>query len=111
MADGGAQIHALHVAQQEQRQVYLVSDENVTFLLTPGLNIVRTPRAVLGPCCGILPVGCPSTISTRGFEWNLEGAESRFGGLVSTSNHTIADVVNVETTEAVLFTIEFKRGG
>jgi thiamine pyrophosphokinase len=106
-----SQIHALFVAQQGPglpRQVYLVGDLNVTFLLIPGPNTISTPLATLGPCCGIIPVGSPSIITTQGLEWNLTNAETKFGGLVSTSNHTIDDVVNVETTEPVVFTIEFK---
>jgi thiamine pyrophosphokinase len=105
------QIHALYVAQQTAgllRQIYLVSGENITFLLAPGLNIIRTPLANLGPCCGIIPVGGPSIISTQGLEWNLTNAETKFGGMVSTSNHTVADVVNIGTVEPVVFTIEFR---
>ncbi|KAF8249832.1 thiamine pyrophosphokinase [Wilcoxina mikolae CBS 423.85] len=105
-------VHALYVAQQNpglHRQIYLVSDENITFLLAPGFNILCTPQSALGPCCGIIPVGCASTISTAGFEWNLTNAETKFGGLVSTSNHIVDDVVNVETTEPILFTIEFRK--
>lgn len=89
------------------RQIYLFSDQNVTFLLAPGRNTVKTPRSLLGPCCGIIPVGGPSTISTEGFEWNLTNTETKFGGMVSTSNHTIDDVVKIETTEPIVFTIEF----
>ena len=111
-ADGYRQIHMLHVAQQgpgQGRQIYLFSDENVTFLLVPGRNIIRTPQSLLGPCCGIIPIGGPSTITTEGFEWNLTNTETKFGGMVSTSNHTVADVVKVDTTEPVVFTVEFRR--
>ncbi|KAA8906653.1 thiamine pyrophosphokinase [Sphaerosporella brunnea] len=104
-------IHAMYVAQQGPglpRQMYLVSDQNVTFLLAKGLNLIRTPLSTLGPCCGIIPVGGPSTITTQGLEWNLTNAETKFGGLVSTSNHTVADDVSIETTEPVVFTIEFR---
>lgn len=106
-------VQTLYASRQEpgasNRQIFLSSDQNITFLLNPGTNILQTPRSAIGPSCGIFPLGTPSTITTRGFEWNLEGAETRFGGLVSTSNHTVDDVVHVETTEPVLFTIEFRE--
>lgn len=106
------EIHALYVSQQgpgQGRKMFLVSDENVTFLLAAGANVLRVPRTALGPCCGIIPVGGAATVSTRGLEWDLDGVETRFGGLVSTSNHTVADVVSVHSTAPILFTIEFCR--
>ncbi|KAI5792312.1 thiamine pyrophosphokinase [Pyronema domesticum] len=105
-------IHALYTSQQGEgipRQVYLFSSESIAFLLRPGRNLLKTPRDHLGPSCGIIPVGGPAVVTTKGLEWNLEGQETRFGGLVSTSNHTVEDEVMVETTEQVLWTVEFRR--
>jgi thiamine pyrophosphokinase len=106
------QIHALHTAQQGPglpRKVFLISEQNITFLLQRGANVLYMPRAFLGPCCGIIPVGTPAIITTKGFEWNLTEAETKFGGMVSTSNHIVRDEVSVETTEPIVFTIEFRE--
>lgn len=88
------------------RELYLVSEESITFLLEPGKNLIATPQHLVGPTCGIIPVGGPATIRTAGFEWNLEDAETRFGGMVSTSNHIKADSVFVQTDEPIVFTME-----
>ena len=111
-AANSIQIHALHTAQQGPglpRQVFLISEQNITFLLQSGANVLYMPRAFLGPCCGIIPVGTPAIITTKGFEWNLTQAETKFGGMVSTSNHVVKDEVSVETTEPIVFTIEFRE--
>lgn len=64
----------------------------------------------MGLTCGILPIGGAATVTTLGLRWNLRDAETRFGGLVSTSNHLAADEVVVETSECVVFTVEIRRG-
>ncbi|EEP81518.1 predicted protein [Uncinocarpus reesii 1704] len=55
---------------------------------------------------GIIPVGGPSVINTKGFEWDVHDWKTEFGGQVSTSNHIRADMVEVITTKPVLFTVE-----
>ncbi|KAI5779326.1 putative thiamine pyrophosphokinase [Geopyxis carbonaria] len=102
-------IHALHVAQGTGKQIYLVSEQSITFLLEPGMNEMRTPMSALGPTCGIIPVGGPSVITTTGFEWNLDNTETKFGGMVSTSNHLKADRVTVETKAPIVFTVEISK--
>ena len=66
---------------------------------------------VFGKYVGILPVGGPSRITTKGLEWDVRDWETRFGGRVSTSNHVLptTEVVEVETTEEVLFTIALRQ--
>ena len=65
---------------------------------------------VFGKYVGILPVGGPSTITTRGLEWDVRAWVTEFGGRVSTSNHVLpeTEVVEVETTREVLFTIALR---
>jgi thiamine pyrophosphokinase len=56
-------------------------------------------------------VGGPSRITTRGLEWDVTDWETRFGGRMSTSNHVLpeTEVVEVETTEDVLWTIALRQ--
>ncbi|KAI4138923.1 MAG: hypothetical protein L6R39_006547 [Caloplaca ligustica] len=88
--------------------IYLVNSESICFLLNKGLNCIKTPVAagLFRQSVGIIPIGRPSVITTRGLEWNLSEQMTEFGGLVSTSNHIRRDWVEVYTTERVLFTME-----
>ncbi|KAI1186656.1 thiamine pyrophosphokinase [Nemania serpens] len=61
---------------------------------------------------GIIPVGEPAVITTRGLEWDVEDWPTAFGGKMSTSNHVLpeTEVVEVRTDKDVLFTIALKQG-
>ncbi|RYO76134.1 hypothetical protein DL766_002752 [Monosporascus sp. MC13-8B] len=63
---------------------------------------------VFGKHVGIIPLAGPSLLTTRGLEWDVRDWETEFGGRMSTSNHTTpgSDVVEVETSRDVLFTID-----
>lgn len=93
-----------------KRHIFILSSISVTFLLFPGLNVISTPHRVLGKTCGIIPCGQPARITTKGLEWDLEDAETRFGGLVSTSNHLKEQEVRIWTDVEVVFTAEVRGG-
>jgi len=136
---GMSQLHHLYLFQPGARytsgRVYLVSPNNLTILLKPGVHRIRVrdgaekihpegrakgndttqpgplaplPRpSVFGKHVGIIPLGGPSRLWTRGLEWDMADWETSFGGKVSTSNHVLpeTEVVEVRTTGEVLFTI------
>lgn len=161
-----SQIHHLYMmtqAQQEAREarqntsvnekldskpaaggnLYLVSEESITFILQQGKNIIHTPatkradrdsalrsetqseegvgtgerRRAEGEeqeyffeeNIGIIPLSGPASISTRGFEWDVQDWHTEIGGQISTSNHIRADIVEVETSVPVLFTLELAQ--
>ncbi|KAH6631287.1 thiamine pyrophosphokinase [Chaetomium tenue] len=130
---GLSQLHHLYLFQTDARyadgRMYLFSGESLTFLLKAGRHRIRVREGsvvsggggggggnggggdVFGKHVGILPVGAASRITTRGLEWDVEDWETRFGGRVSTSNHVLptTEVVEVETTEEVLFTIALRH--
>mmetsp|Transcript_2333 Transcript_2333/g.5399 ORF Transcript_2333/g.5399 Transcript_2333/m.5399 type:complete len:422 (-) Transcript_2333:986-2251(-) len=61
-----------------------------------------------GPTCGLIPIGgrCDD-VRTTGLQWNLEGdVPLEFGGLVSSSNRVVEEVVTVKTSSPLLFTAE-----
>ncbi|KAI9850712.1 MAG: hypothetical protein M1838_005203 [Thelocarpon superellum] len=91
-------------------QIFLLSPENITFMLRAGMNRISTPLAdlVLAESIGVLPLGGPATITTRGLEWDVLNWTTQFGGQVSTSNHVHADVVHIDLVQGdgVLVTIE-----
>ena len=89
---------------------FLITPSSLLFLLEEGHNRIEVPRAsqLFTPNVGILPVGRPSMITTHGFEWDVIDWYTEFGGQVSTSNHIVSDMVEVYTTERVLFSMEWK---
>lgn len=107
-----SQLHHLYSCSQDASStigdLYLVTAESVMFLLEKGKNRIHTP---IGPGyftenVGIIPIGRPSIITTHGFEWDVTDWSTEFGAQISTSNHIRAEIVEVETSERVLFTLE-----
>jgi thiamine pyrophosphokinase len=93
-------------------EIYLLSEQSVTFVLRKGLNSIYglLPAGVedrrFTENVGVVPIRGAAVISTKGLEWDVKDWRTEFGGQVSTSNHVKADVVEVEASEQVLFTIE-----
>ncbi|KAF9880209.1 thiamine pyrophosphokinase [Colletotrichum karsti] len=111
---GLSQVHHLYLFQPgpdySNGKIYLVSGQSLTFLLLPGRHHIRVREGgadVFAKYVGIIPVGGTSYITTKGLEWDVENWETKFGGHISTSNHVLpeTEVVEVETTNTVLFTI------
>lgn len=158
-----SQIHHLYMMTQSQRQLqeaqqsknvenkdaksatggdlYLVSEESITFVLQKGKNTIQTPSArrpgttettssqqenadptrkrkrdqdleqeyLFEENIGIIPLSAPASITTHGFEWDVQDWHTEIGGQLSTSNHIRADTVSVETSVPVLFTVELAQ--
>ncbi|KAJ5240821.1 uncharacterized protein N7469_002412 [Penicillium citrinum] len=125
--------------------LYLVSEESITFVLQKGKNLIHTPAThrpvevngddsrkrkrqdisqgsatatassaaeseiseyLFEENIGIIPLSASASITTTGFEWDVENWHTEIGGQLSTSNHIRADLVSVETNVPVLFTVE-----
>lgn len=72
---------------------------------------IHIQSSVVGPHCGLIPIGMPSKKSTTtGLKWNLTETEMKFGGLVSTSNIVTGDAVTVQSDSDLLWTISIKSG-
>ncbi|KAK2790250.1 hypothetical protein FQN53_000016 [Emmonsiellopsis sp. PD_33] len=127
-----SQIHHLCTAAKTPSSrigtLYLISAENITFILPPGTNRIHTPGgshmglpaaqrpppfdswSPLAQSIGIVPIAGPAVITTSGMEWDVVQWRTAFGGRMSTSNHVRAEVVTVETDVEVLFTVEMGEG-
>lgn len=105
-------LHHLYKAPElyPQGRIFLLSSSAITFLLTAGCHRIVVKDAGLGRHVGIMPLGAPARISTRGLEWDVQDWETRFGGQMSTSNLVREEVVVVETSADVLFTIDLEIG-
>ena len=110
-----SQLHHLYTCSQNLSSMigdlYLITAESVMFLLKKGKNRVHAP---VGPRhftenVGIIPIGRPSVITTHGLEWDVTDWSTEFGTQMSTSNHSRAEIVEVETSERVLFTLEIAK--
>jgi thiamine pyrophosphokinase len=117
-------------------QLYLVSEASITFVLQQGKNTIHTPGTkrpdlpqtesrsedeshkrkrdeekepeyFFEENIGIIPLTGPTSITTEGFEWDVQDWHTSIGGgPLSTSNHIRADVVSVEAPVPILFTVE-----
>ncbi|KAJ5199464.1 thiamine pyrophosphokinase eukaryotic [Penicillium cf. griseofulvum] len=148
-----SQVHHLYMMTQTQRSIrenetsspdanpaaggnlYLVSEESITFIIQTGKNTIHTPATRRSDVTassdvsesprkrkreqeqkepeyffeeniGIIPLSAPAKITTHGFEWDVENWHTEIGGNLSTSNHIRAEKVEVETSVPVLFTVE-----
>ncbi|GMH03940.1 hypothetical protein Nepgr_005779 [Nepenthes gracilis] len=71
---------------------------------------IHIQSSVVGPHCGLVPIGMPSSrTTTTGLKWNLTDTEMKFGGLVSTSNIVSGDTVTVQSDSDLLWTISIKN--
>jgi len=100
----------LHKLRKTREHVYAITDENIGWVLESGEHIIQMDLDLLGPTCGLLPVGIDETVlSTRGLEWDLNDTPSSFDGLVSTSNHVVASEVLIKTTKPIWWCVELKK--
>lgn len=104
----------LHKLRKGKRRVFAITDDSVAWVLPEGEHRIHINHAMLGPTCGLLPLGVDSTIlSTTGLRWNLTDTESSFDGLVSTSNHLVPEeeFVWVKTSRPIWWTAELRASG
>ncbi|KAI9512054.1 thiamine pyrophosphokinase Thi80 [Russula earlei] len=100
----------LHKLRNSGRRIFAVTDENVGW----GKHRISIDHSILGPTCGLLPVGVDSTVlTTTGLRWNLTGQTSGFDGLMSTSNHLVPgeDTVFIETSRPIWWVAELRMEG
>jgi thiamine pyrophosphokinase len=64
-----------------------------------------------GPTCGLIPIGhrC-EFVHTTGLKWDLDGCALEFGGMVSTSNRAMREVITVQASHPLVFTAEMTSG-
>ncbi|KAF8557455.1 thiamine pyrophosphokinase Thi80 [Imleria badia] len=102
----------IYKIRQIRSRVYVITDDNIGWVLDGGHHRISIDHEVLGPTCGLLPVGIDSTVlSTSGLRWNLDETESSFDGLVSTSNHLVPaeQFVTIKTSRPIWWCAELRR--
>jgi len=93
-------------------KIMLFSEENLGFLLPPGTHRIFPNHQIEGPTCGLLPIGSAvSSVTTRGLKWNLQNQTLKFGGLVSSSNRIVDPVVDITTSDPLLWMTQLRPDG
>ncbi|KAJ0054376.1 hypothetical protein Pint_00990 [Pistacia integerrima] len=92
-------------------RIILLSDDCLIHLLPKThRHEIYIQSSVEGPHCGLIPIGMPSgRTSTTGLQWDLDDAEMRFGGLVSSSNIAKGEKITVTSDSDLLWTISIKK--
>lgn len=85
---------------------YLLSEQSLSFVLAKGLNKIELTKETFAENVGIIPITGPAVISTKGLEWDVHDWQTEFGGQMSTSNHLRSEMIEINTTTRVLFTVE-----
>ncbi|GFP85607.1 thiamine pyrophosphokinase 1 [Phtheirospermum japonicum] len=94
-------------------RIILLSDDCLIQLLPSSRHHeIHIQSAVVGPHCGLIPIGGASkTNTTTGLQWNLSDTEMKFGGLISTSNIVKGEIVTVQSDADLLWTISINKKG
>lgn len=101
----------LHKLRKQRRHVFVITDDNVAWVLDEGEHDIHLDRTHLGPTCGLLPVGVVSSnLSMKGLEWNWTEHHSSFDGDVSTSNWLASDDIWIKTTAPIWWSVELRLG-
>ncbi|XP_021775366.1 thiamine pyrophosphokinase 2-like isoform X2 [Chenopodium quinoa] len=92
-------------------RIILLSDDCLIQLLPKTHHHeIHIQPSVVGPHCGLLPIGVPAFhTTTSGLKWNLNDTEMMFGGLLSTSNIVTGDIVSVRSDADLIWTISIKK--
>ncbi|XP_064118432.1 thiamin pyrophosphokinase 1-like isoform X2 [Macrobrachium nipponense] len=92
--------------------VIVVSGASLFWLLSEGDHTIQVSQEIiLNPLrswCGLVPLGYPATVTTKGLKWNLDNQILGFGHLVSTSNTydpTHEGQVTITTCQPLLWTM------
>ncbi|RRT49008.1 hypothetical protein BHE74_00009234 [Ensete ventricosum] len=92
-------------------RIVLLSDDCLIQLLPrTRCHEIHIQSSVVGPHCGLIPLGAPSaSTTTTGLQWDLTNTRMSFGGLVSTSNIVREERITVRSDSDLLWTISIKK--
>lgn len=81
-----------------------LSRKELTFYIPKGSSFIDFSDKV-GITCGLLPVFEPVVISTEGLKWDVADWESSMKGNVSSSNRVVRNIVHIQTSGPIAFSI------
>ncbi|CDS40725.1 thiamin pyrophosphokinase 1 [Echinococcus multilocularis] len=85
----------------------LVTESSISCLLDEGFNEIHLSNCPTNLHCGLIPIGRPVRVTSKGLRWNLVSDNDilDFGKLVSTSNQTIDTRVEVVSDGLLLWSM------
>jgi thiamine pyrophosphokinase len=83
-------------------ELFLCDQHNLSFVLREGVTQVHS-SSVKWSYVGLLPVYKPTVVTSTGLKWDLTGQVLSMSGLVSSSNEALSEVVQVQTSEMLLW--------
>lgn len=107
-----SQLHQLHLSYKSKPprigDLFLIAQSSIIMHLAQGKHLVHAPisKKYFTKYSGLIPLAGPITLTTAGFEWNLQDEELEFGKFISTSNHVVEDKLVIETSGPTLLTLE-----
>lgn len=108
---GFSQIHHLYLATNSHEllggRIYLLSEQSLTFVLSDGSNAISIEPGFFEKHVGIIPILGPTSLTTKGLEWDVQDWHTEFGGQLSTSNHLRSTNIEISFSgPKPLFTME-----
>lgn len=88
--------------------IYLIQDASLSRVLRPGHHTLDMSTGYEGKYLGLIPLGEPANVITRGLKWDING-ELKFGELVSTSNELVGPTLEVTTSSPIILTMQIDR--
>lgn len=111
---GLRQIHYLYVFQPgpayADGRVFLITSQNLSILLKPGHHQILVQGhdgGIIGKSVGVIPVGKPSFITTKGLHQDAKQLKIVLGERIIRGNVLPGmSTIEIETSDDVLFTID-----
>jgi len=91
--------------QYLERDIFLLSESNIAFALNSGSNQIHLGNKLDWKYCGYFPLQGQGKVSTWGLKWDLQEAQVQMGGLVSSSNEPTEQVIHINTTVPLIFSL------
>jgi thiamine pyrophosphokinase len=100
-------VQELCVRAEQGVDIWWLDECYASIVLPAGRHRIAIDATVEGPMCGLVPIAGPvMDVTTRGLKYDLTAQDTRFGlgGLVSSSNEVISEVVHIESSGLLLWT-------
>lgn len=106
-----AVINSMYRYRKEPFQLVQIGSASIMVVLDTGKHRIQIPPSAIGRHCGLIPAfGKVEKITSSGLQWDLIDSHGgmSFGSIISTNNIIREEIVDVNTSSPVLFTITYR---